>query len=169
MTTNHKDNLDPALLRPGRADYHAFLDNASHNQMINLYNQIFPGEPEKAVQFANQLPEFRLSMAKIQGHFLKYRRNTDLIVENAKELMQEALSKEEMNITEWLLRLNLSKFEYVFRKYKFYSVSDLRRLNKEGFEFATMGITSRHVKQRCLEMMENDKLAAKDFEYKTMQ
>ena len=30
MTTNHKDKLDPALLRPGRADYHVKLDNASY-------------------------------------------------------------------------------------------------------------------------------------------
>jgi len=29
MTTNHKENLDPALLRPGRADVHVLLNNAS--------------------------------------------------------------------------------------------------------------------------------------------
>jgi len=29
MTTNHREKLDDALKRPGRADYHVFLDNAS--------------------------------------------------------------------------------------------------------------------------------------------
>jgi len=29
MTTNHKENLDPALLRPGRSDKHVFLDYAT--------------------------------------------------------------------------------------------------------------------------------------------
>jgi len=29
MTTNHKEKLDPALLRPGRADIHIELKNAS--------------------------------------------------------------------------------------------------------------------------------------------
>ena len=29
MTTNHKEKLDPALLRPGRADYHVELNHAS--------------------------------------------------------------------------------------------------------------------------------------------
>lgn len=29
MTTNFKDNLDPALLRPGRADVHVELNYAS--------------------------------------------------------------------------------------------------------------------------------------------
>ena len=31
MTTNFKDKLDPALLRPGRADFHAEFKLASHN------------------------------------------------------------------------------------------------------------------------------------------
>ena len=29
MTTNHKEKLDPALLRPGRCDFQVKLDNAS--------------------------------------------------------------------------------------------------------------------------------------------
>lgn len=96
MTSNHKEKLDPALLRPGRADYHAHLNNASHNQMIKLFMQLFPGEgnKEKATKFANALPEHKLSMAKIQGHFLKYRNNTDLIVSRAEEVLNEVLKPE---------------------------------------------------------------------------
>lgn len=30
MTTNHREKLDPALLRPGRADVHVKLNYASH-------------------------------------------------------------------------------------------------------------------------------------------
>ena len=29
MTTNHRENLDPALMRPGRADRQFYLGNAS--------------------------------------------------------------------------------------------------------------------------------------------
>ena len=29
MTTNHKERLDEALIRPGRADVHVLLNNAS--------------------------------------------------------------------------------------------------------------------------------------------
>lgn len=109
MTSNHKEKLDPALLRPGRADYHAFLNNASHNQMTKLFMQLFPGEENeaKATKFANALPEHKLSMAKIQGHFLKYRENTDLIVSRADEVLQETLKPDQMSVTEWLFRLNL--------------------------------------------------------------
>ena len=47
MTTNHIENLDPALLRPGRADYHALLNNASHMQMKIMFKRIFPNNPQE--------------------------------------------------------------------------------------------------------------------------
>lgn len=52
MTTNHRDRLDPALLRPGRADYHAFLDNASYNQMKRLFLRFNPDQQQMADEFA---------------------------------------------------------------------------------------------------------------------
>lgn len=48
MTTNHKEKLDPALLRAGRADVHIKLDFASYNQIEKLFLKFFPGENKKA-------------------------------------------------------------------------------------------------------------------------
>ena len=74
MTTNHKEKLDSALLRPGRADVHVELNNASVKQMKGLFKKFFPESSEAQQQaFADQLPEFKLGMAKLQGHFLQYR------------------------------------------------------------------------------------------------
>jgi chaperone BCS1 len=42
MTTNHKDKLDPALLRPGRADRCIELGNAKESQLIGLFKKFFP-------------------------------------------------------------------------------------------------------------------------------
>lgn len=42
MTTNHREKLDPALLRPGRADVHVELNNASEKQMKGLFRKFFP-------------------------------------------------------------------------------------------------------------------------------
>lgn len=65
MTTNHREKLDPALMRPGRADFHAFLGNASFSQMTGLFLRFFPGQNDLADDFAKRLPEFKLSMAKL--------------------------------------------------------------------------------------------------------
>jgi chaperone BCS1 len=46
MTTNHREKLDPALLRPGRADVHIELNLASEKQMKGLFKKFFPNEPE---------------------------------------------------------------------------------------------------------------------------
>jgi len=48
MTTNHKERLDPALLRPGRADVHVKLNYASEKQMIGLFTRFFPEHESKA-------------------------------------------------------------------------------------------------------------------------
>ena len=65
MTTNHSEKLDPALMRPGRADFHAYLGNASYSQMVGLFLRFYPNQQEQANDFAKRLPEFKLSMAKL--------------------------------------------------------------------------------------------------------
>lgn len=88
MTTNHREKLDPALLRPGRADVHVELNYASEKQMKGLFRKFFPdSSPDQQQAFANELPEFKINMAKLQGHFLKHRESPDLAIENARSLL----------------------------------------------------------------------------------
>jgi len=47
MTTNHREKLDPALLRPGRADLQIQLNYASENQMKGLFKKFFPEESDE--------------------------------------------------------------------------------------------------------------------------
>lgn len=57
MTTNHREKLDPALLRPGRADLHVELNYASYVQMKGMFNKFFPhASADLAEKFANALP-----------------------------------------------------------------------------------------------------------------
>lgn len=44
MTTNHKEKLDPALIRPGRVDLELHVTYARPEQKQQLYNRFFPGE-----------------------------------------------------------------------------------------------------------------------------
>lgn len=88
MTTNHLDKLDPALIRPGRVDLEQLIDDASPTQAQLLFNQFYGGSlnvtglSDDQVQamalqlrdlvFEEQQAGKRVSMAALQGHFIRY-------------------------------------------------------------------------------------------------
>jgi len=63
-----------------------------------IFERFFPTNSEtnpegKFTQlFANQLPVEKLSMAKIQGHLLKYRESAEECANHAKELLDDETS-----------------------------------------------------------------------------
>jgi chaperone BCS1 len=73
MTTNHKEVLDSALIRPGRVDMDVTIDNASRAQATNLFMRFFPDMPDLAEGFGEKIMQKQISMAQLQGHLLKYR------------------------------------------------------------------------------------------------
>ncbi|TNJ38907.1 AAA family ATPase [Phaeobacter sp. B1627] len=70
MTTNHKDRLDPALIRPGRADVHIELGLVNAVTARQLFDRFFPGEPQLALVFEESLMGQQHSPAQIQGWLL---------------------------------------------------------------------------------------------------
>jgi len=70
MTTNHKARLDPALIRPGRADVHTELGLVSAATARQLFERFFPGEGDLADRFELQLGNQKHSPARIQGWLL---------------------------------------------------------------------------------------------------
>jgi chaperone BCS1 len=67
MTTNHKERLDPALIRTGRADYHQYIGNASPAQMALMFKRFFPDSTDcEAEHFAKSLPVEGTSMSQVQ-------------------------------------------------------------------------------------------------------
>merc|ERR1711937_779097 len=110
MSTNHRERLDPALIRPGRCDMHLELCNATYSMIKQLFLKFFPDEEQLSDEFAKSLPEGKLSMAKLQGHFLKYRHDAQRALDMHAELVKDTESVAEMTVAEWLDRLNLSKY-----------------------------------------------------------
>lgn len=161
MTTNHIEKLDPALLRPGRCDVTVKLNNASHNQMIHMFERFFTdASHEMADEFAQKLPEYKISMAKLQGHFLEYRDSAQDCLENAEDILKSAEFMGEMTIEEWLDRLNLVEFMHMFVKNKVFTVKDLKNQCRdgnfgEGFDFGKFELE----KQRLSLMARGDKKA----------
>lgn len=63
--------LDPALIRPGRVDVQVEIGFCSHDQVLRMFRSFYPGTDIKlAKQFADQVANYNLSAAHIQGFFL---------------------------------------------------------------------------------------------------
>jgi mitochondrial chaperone BCS1 len=71
MTSNVVENLDPALLRPGRIDYRLYMGQADHRQKIELYQRFFPEAEEGAAELFVETHRAVETMAEFQGLLLK--------------------------------------------------------------------------------------------------
>lgn len=88
MTTNHREVLDEALIRPGRTDMHIRLGHASHDQMIRMFRRFFPEEtPADLEHRVSQTPDKSFSMAALQEHLLRYRNDPAMALTKLPELV----------------------------------------------------------------------------------
>lgn len=71
MTTNHPEKLDPALVRPGRADMHETIGPLHHADARRLFLRFFPADAKAADALAERLP-CPLPAAALQGAFLEH-------------------------------------------------------------------------------------------------
>jgi len=81
MTTNFRDQLDPALIRPGRCDVPLEFSNASLYQKRCLFERFFP-DSNLAADFSARAPD-AVSMSTLQGHFMDYRNDPQAAVDQA--------------------------------------------------------------------------------------
>lgn len=87
MTTNYRDKLDPAMLRPGRVDREVVFSNASDEQKRRMFARFYPGEDETlARDFAAAACD--ASMAAVQGHLIKYHSDARAAISNSSTIGQ---------------------------------------------------------------------------------
>ncbi len=104
-------------------------------------------------------------MAKLQGHFLKYKNNVPGAIANAKSLLDVEYQIKDMSINEWLRRLNFHKFAHKFKKDGIRRVVDLKHL-QEG-ELTGYGLIALTDRKRVMNMINGEESAKANFALQT--
>jgi len=92
MTTNYKDRLDPALIRPGRVDFQGLITYCEPVQIVYLFLNFYPeASLAHAENFANAITSLGLpiSPAMLQGHFLMHKNNPTAALEHISDLLPQ--------------------------------------------------------------------------------
>lgn len=98
MTTNSKDELDAAIMRPGRVDRAAEFHLASPAQAHQLFLRFYPEESDLATDFSKHIVPDLISMAALQGLFMLFKTDPLGALKAAPQLVadtRENLRKEE--------------------------------------------------------------------------
>ena len=86
LTTNYKERLDSALIRPGRVDFQLHIDYCDSNQAKLLYERFYPSTTEETkansqtfirglyFKDGNESHKYlKISAAQLQGYFMQYK------------------------------------------------------------------------------------------------
>ncbi|KAF2429998.1 P-loop containing nucleoside triphosphate hydrolase protein [Tothia fuscella] len=116
MTTNRPEDLDKALIRPGRVDMHVVFGLPGREEMVEMFESMYrdlveslemgkeatavmahlnlkdgKGKDKNGKQFADGIPAGKISLAAIQGFILRYKHDPRLAVEEVEGWVEETL------------------------------------------------------------------------------
>ncbi|KAJ3494728.1 hypothetical protein NLG97_g3890 [Lecanicillium saksenae] len=109
MTTNHKEKLDPALIRPGRIDLNLELTYADAKATANLFEFMYkpvggaaPLSKAESVaieraahEFAAIVPEHKFTVAEIMAHIRQNWESPEMAVKDGPEWVKKVLMEKE--------------------------------------------------------------------------
>jgi len=91
ITTNYKNHLDAALIRPGRVDYIMSFDYVVKEQLVGIfpvYMNLTNDDKNLADKFYDAVKELKIKVtfSLVQQYLLKYLDNPTLAIENINEM-----------------------------------------------------------------------------------
>lgn len=94
ITTNFKENLDEALIRPGRVDKEIRLGYATEYQIEKMCRRFLGNDREELCNtISSLLPKDTLTMAELQMLFLRYRDIYEEIPANVEQFVKDVLAE----------------------------------------------------------------------------
>ena len=85
MTSNRIENLDKALLRPGRIDYRLYMGAATFDQKVELYRRFFPVASDFDAELFVEEHRDVTTMAEFQGLLLAMERDFESVAAISEE------------------------------------------------------------------------------------
>ena len=101
LTTNYKERLDSALIRPGRVDFDLHVDYCDRHQAQMLYERFYPSNDRRtgnSEQFVSNLyqmdkneefKELEISAAQLQGYFMQHKFDENKAIKNVNQLRKK--------------------------------------------------------------------------------
>ena len=87
ITTNHREKLDSALVRPGRIDKEIHFGYATENQITQIYSKLAKNHLDKLETFKKLTKNINLTVAILSKYLFYYsEKKDDSIIKNVKEL-----------------------------------------------------------------------------------
>ena len=72
MTTNYKDRIDPALIRPGRIDLSIEMKKATRESICSMFLHFYDKDISKFVQDSHLITDYKLTPAQLNNIFYCY-------------------------------------------------------------------------------------------------
>lgn len=95
MTTNHRELLDKALIRPGRVDMEIEFGYAYKTTVKDLFGLFYTDSTSSSAtimdlgaRFAEKIPQGRFTIAELQGYLLQNRNDPEAAVTNLEPWLQ---------------------------------------------------------------------------------
>ena len=100
LTTNYRNRLDPALIRPSRIDYIMTFKKITPEQIKSMFTRFFPDDEDKYKKFFSKVEFLEFRTCVLQQFFMEVRfNNVSLLnIKKLKKIIEEMENKEDSDV-----------------------------------------------------------------------